>query len=1045
MMQMNWYKNKNWFYSTAAVIFFSFTISVSAQTFGQNKVQYKNFHWKYIQSEHFDIYFYQGGEGLAEFAAYEVEKAYKHLSEDFRWKLSKRGILVIYNSHNDFQQTNVVQTYMPEGVGGVTELFKNRVVVPYEGDYAQFRHVIAHELTHAVMNDMLYGGSIQALITARATQVPTWFAEGLAEFESIGWDTKIDMLVRDVLVNATIEKERILAGLPYQFGTSFFRYIAIQYGRPKIAEILHKIRGAVSFKQALEKAMGMPLEDLLDDWYSALKKEYWPDIKDRNEPKDVAQQITGTEKSEKNQIFNTFVYGPTISPTGDKIAYILTQGLTRGIMILSLISGNKHEIIEGETDSHFEELHILYPKLSFSPDGRYLSFSAKGGDADVIHIYDTFEEKLQTLRFDMDGIFGSSWSPNGRYIAFRGIINGFSDLYIYDFQKQVLLRLMKDKFDDLQPAWTEDSKGLYFISDRGPYLKADSVGGPGYNMANIKTFNRDIYYYDINEGSISRITDTPYEERDPTPIDHGKKLLYISGQNGVLNIFLMDTATRKSYAITNFFDGVESISWSERSQQLVFSSFSRMNRNAFLIKNPMELKPLTLQDVINLQTRNILYKKEDTGKKKKGKKKLKPDQQRNPGNYSHYVFGSDRVITPEEVKERNKNLELPKSAIMDSSGNFIRKKYKLKFTPDLINGIVGYDIYYGVQGYTQMLFSDVLGDHQIMAGTNLVFDLRNSDIVFQYLYLPKRVDFGFTAVHLSDLFYRRIITSDGRLLDELIRYRTINVGVDLYFPLSKYARLQGGIQWRQVLEENQSPTPSTYNGNIHTTLINLAFVRDYSQWWYFAGPVKGLRYNISLSISPHIKSDTKEFYTVKFDFRKYFNLGVGYAFAWRMAGGWSTGSSPQRFFLGGISNWLNPTFKGGIRVSSDDIYFSEFVTPLRGAAYYELVGNGYMISNMELRFPFQMYLGIGFLPIQLSGIEGVAFMDLGSAWNNYTRWSMTYTNSEGTKVFKDFFSGMGFGIRAGFFGLLWRIDVAWKYDYNTFSRPRYYWSFGLDF
>ena len=104
-----------------------------------------------------------------------------------------------------------------------------------------------------------------------------------------------------------------------------------------------------------------------------------------------------------------------------------------------------------------------------------------------------------------------------------------------------------------------------------------------------------------------------------------------------------------------------------------------------------------------------------------------------------------------------------------------------------------------------------------------------------------------------------------------------------------------------------------------------------------------------------------------------------------------------------------------------------------------------MISNIEFRFPFQLFLGIGFLPIQLSGIEGVAFMDLGSAWDKYRGWKLTYTKPNGEEVFRDFFSGMGFGIRAGFLGLLWRIDVAWKYDYNTFWKPVYYWSFGLDF
>ena len=38
--------------------------------------------------------------------------------------------------------------YMEEGIGGVTELMKNRMVIPYDGSLQQFKHVIYHELVH---------------------------------------------------------------------------------------------------------------------------------------------------------------------------------------------------------------------------------------------------------------------------------------------------------------------------------------------------------------------------------------------------------------------------------------------------------------------------------------------------------------------------------------------------------------------------------------------------------------------------------------------------------------------------------------------------------------------------------------------------------------------------------------------------------------------------------------------------------------------------------------------------------------------------------
>ncbi|MEE8340918.1 MAG: biopolymer transporter Tol, partial [Candidatus Neomarinimicrobiota bacterium] len=99
--------------------------TVFGQSFGQNKVQYENFDWKFIKSPHFNIYFYTEDIDLAEFTAEIAETAYEQISQHFRWNLKKPVPIIIYNSHKDFQQTNVTYTYLSEGIGGVTELFKN--------------------------------------------------------------------------------------------------------------------------------------------------------------------------------------------------------------------------------------------------------------------------------------------------------------------------------------------------------------------------------------------------------------------------------------------------------------------------------------------------------------------------------------------------------------------------------------------------------------------------------------------------------------------------------------------------------------------------------------------------------------------------------------------------------------------------------------------------------------------------------------------------------------------------------------------------------
>jgi len=156
---MDWIINKKNFLLAGALLLLS-VAQANAQdeeNFGQNKVQYRKFDWYFIQSKHFDIYFYPEEYYLAEFTASAAESAYTSISRDFHYDIVNRVPIIVYQSHNDWQQTNVVSEYLEEGVGGVTELFKNRVVVPFEGSYKLFRHVIHHELVHAVLNDMFYG------------------------------------------------------------------------------------------------------------------------------------------------------------------------------------------------------------------------------------------------------------------------------------------------------------------------------------------------------------------------------------------------------------------------------------------------------------------------------------------------------------------------------------------------------------------------------------------------------------------------------------------------------------------------------------------------------------------------------------------------------------------------------------------------------------------------------------------------------------------------------------------------------------------------
>jgi outer membrane protein assembly factor BamA len=215
------------------------------------------------------------------------------------------------------------------------------------------------------------------------------------------------------------------------------------------------------------------------------------------------------------------------------------------------------------------------------------------------------------------------------------------------------------------------------------------------------------------------------------------------------------------------------------------------------------------------------------------------------------------------------------------------------------------------------------------------------------------------------------------------------------------------------------------------------------------GPAHGTRASVSALFSPKYASNSIEFSTLKTDYRKYFQLARGYSFGLRLNMGTSMGKNPQRFFLGGVPNWINRTFKDGLRIDNiEDVYFSEFITPLRGASYYERDGNTFALFNFEFRYPLIPLIQLGFPPIRLGNIQGVFFTDIGSAWdiNKSDKWKITETDPIlGRRTFKDLLVGYGVGARMYFLGFLVKFDVAWRHYHYGVSKPMYYWSFGADF
>src|SRR5688500_11861630 len=152
---------------------------VSAQYFGQNKVQYRTHEFRVLQTEHFDIYFHQSRQQPVEVVGRMAERWRRRLSAVFGFELSGRQPLVLYSSKPDFDQTLVVPGLIDGGTAGLTEPWRRRIALPFAASLADTDHVVGHEIVHAFQFDLF--ASTSPLQGGDAEPLALWAIEGLAE------------------------------------------------------------------------------------------------------------------------------------------------------------------------------------------------------------------------------------------------------------------------------------------------------------------------------------------------------------------------------------------------------------------------------------------------------------------------------------------------------------------------------------------------------------------------------------------------------------------------------------------------------------------------------------------------------------------------------------------------------------------------------------------------------------------------------------------------------------------------------------------------
>jgi Tol biopolymer transport system component len=1002
--------------------------SADAQYFGRNKVQYKTFETRVLETEHFDIYYYPEMEDIVGEAGRMAERWFARIARLLDHELKGRQPLILYASHPDFEQTNAVFGQIGESTGGVTEVLKRRIVLPLAGTLNESDHVLGHELVHAFQFDItsLSGEGGIGFRGPTALLLPLWFVEGMAEYLSVGpVDAHTAMWMRDAAAcNCRLPTLRDLTTrqwdyFPYRWGQAFWAFVAGKWGDESVGKVLKVAGRSGNPEQALEAVLQIPIPQLEAEWHQAIYDAYAsvaqdalgdranivfaepsPDedldgqpaeadveegkqLGDLHELPPLPQHGSATQLVSQKMGSGGLNVGPSLSPDGSRVVFLSEKDLFAIEMFLADAETGKviRRLTKSAVDSHFESLQFINSSGAWSPDGRHFAFGVvvKGRPALTIVEAET-GKRVHEIRFEELGeVYTPSFSPDGRSVVFAAIVNGYTDLFILDLETEQLRRLTSDFYSDLQPAWSPDGGAIAFVTDR---FTTD--------LAALSYGNYRLGLIDPSTGEIQAMPVFGVGKHiDPQWAPDGQSLYFVTDVSGISNVYRYEFQGGNLYQVTDLVTGVSgitalspAISSASASNRLVYTAFERGDYNLYRIDVPEDLLGVAIEEAIAGASPAML-----------------PPQDRSPGLVS--------VLLDEP--------ELGLADTLTFAGTAYSPGITLDYVsqPQLAAGADRYGAF--LAGGISLYFSDMLGNRNLStlfnintANGNL---LRSTAVVVGYE--NRRTRWNWTAElgqipYISRRYALAFDDAQGVYIERERREWQVNriATMGISYPISRANRIEltGGFQGidfynevrtsilslsgAEVSRENEElPSP----GSLNMGTAAAALVYD-NTIFGGTGPMLGQRYR--LEVSPRVGD--LNYVNALVDFRRYIMPVRPTTFAFRLLHFGRYGSDSEATW-GDIDSDPVPGYENQ-RVLSD-LYLG-YPSIIRGYndgsfsaqecvassvsqcdVYNNLFGTRILTANFEYRIPIIGFFGVvpsaGAPPFDIA-----PFFDVGVAWRD---------------------------------------------------------------
>lgn len=1053
---------------TAVVLLFSF-FKAEAQfyngtqvEFGKNRVQYDDFEWQFYRFDKFETYFYTGGKDLAVHTANYANRKVKEYEKFLDFYLNERIQFIVYNKQSHFRQSNIgLTTNENYNIGGVTRIVGSKVFIYFEGDYDLFEKQIDAGVLRVLVYQMLYGGNWREVLRNSALlSLPEWYINGLISYLTVPNDPLVNARIKDGILNEDFKRFNSLSNEDATVaGHAMWQYIAETYGKNVISNILYMTRISREIDDGFLYVIGVPFEDLYEEWISFYKGEYIANA-------DVSYNSLGDQASikiRKNRLYQNF----SIDRNGKYFAYS-TNKLGQYKVYLYDIQAEKRIKV-------FQDEHKLdriqdysYPIVEWHPSGKLLTFITEDKGQVLLHTYNIEEKSTATKPiFKIEKVLSYDYLPDGRQFIFSGVEKGQSDLFLYNSLGNTQRNLTNDIYDDLEPVVTTDGNKIFFTSNR----LNDSL-----NISHqVDRFNheKDIFVYDLlnDENPISEVTNTSNkDESSPVLLDDIIHYTEQVGESSIRYKAEFDSAVSRIDTIIHYNYFYKSEIQGQYPRNLIAQTSNQEGEIQQITykdgRYALYSETLT-DDLLSHEEKSQVSNTSNSFPETEAESfyKFKKSSFSKEVDIYNYEFNSSSAkkndiakLEPTATKDEVAPLVFPTqrlyrlnfrtdNSVLQLNNTFINSQYQLFNGGPYTNSGLGLNTKIGIV--------DLFEDYRIYGGFRYSGDLIEYSLSYQNL--KKRLDKEFIIART-----RTRNTNTSRPTD----IKTLKSTASLIWPFSEITSLRGVASIRNDktiflasdLNNIEQPTIDEYWGAIKAAYVydntrNVALnIRYGTRFKIFAE-----QYQLLYADDPNTTTSS-DLSVFGFDYRHYQKIHREFIFVGRVAGSKSFGSNPIIYYLGGVDEWWKQDiFDDDTPIDVNQNYgFQSLAANMRGFLQNVRNGSSFAVINTELRLPvFSYFMN---RPIQsdfVRNFQVIGFADVGTAWTGESPFvdnpldnevqvgnpiTVTYENINDPVV-----GGIGFGLRTTLLGYFVRVDWGWGIENGEINKEReFMFSLSLD-